>query len=88
MSETECSPRPMAVRDLMCGDMVHVKSWLGVDHWFTWGPARESYPVPGKWHVTKSGQGTISEYASLDDVVMVCGAVKCSTLCAYDHRDR
>jgi hypothetical protein len=83
---TGCAPQPMAVKDLRCGDMVHAETWLGVDHWFTFGPARPSYPVPGKWHVTRSGRGTHAVFTSLDDVVMVCGTVPCSPLCAYEHR--
>ena len=82
----ECTPRPMAVRDLRCGDVIHVNGYFGVDHWFTWGPARESYPVPGKYHVTRAGQGTHSVYTSLDEIVLVCDTVKCSSMCAYEHR--
>ena len=84
---TECEPHPMAVRDLRCGDRIHVNGYFGVTHWTTWGGASPSYPVPGKYHVTKSGQGTHAEYVSLDEIVLVCSTGHCgSSLCGYEHR--
>jgi hypothetical protein len=83
----ECDPRPMAVRDLRCGDEIHVNGYFGTTHWVAEGAARESWPVPGKVHVPKLGCGTFAPFASFGEIVLVCSTGHChSSLCGAAHR--
>jgi hypothetical protein len=86
---TGCTPQPMAIRDLRCGDTVHVNGYFGVTHWTADGAAHESYPVPGKWHVPKMACGTLAVFTTLDEVVLVCSTrARCgSSLCGAKHHD-
>jgi hypothetical protein len=84
----ECHPRPVRAGDLRCGDLVHTDTWLGVSHWIAGGRPHPSYPVPGRWQVSRSGQGTLTEFRTLDEVVMVCSTGHCgSSLCGAMHRE-
>lgn len=83
----ECQPEPMAVKDLRCGDKVHENGYFGVSHWIAWGPIHVSYPVPGKWQTAKSGQGTLAEFDTPEQIILVCSTGHCtSSLCGYEHR--
>lgn len=69
---TACTPEPVRAGDLYCGDRIHVDGRFGAGHWtVAFGP-HESYPVPGKVQVPRSGRGTHAVYPSEDSTVMVC----------------
>jgi len=92
MPGQECNPQQMTVRDLRCGDRVHVNGYFshifGPDHWTASGSARESWPVPGEYHVPKSACGTLAPFPTLDTPVLVCETGLCrSPLCGAEHRD-
>lgn len=84
----QCQPEPMAAKDLRCGDKVHENGYFGVTHWTVWGPIYGSYPVPGKWQTTKSGQGTLAEFSTPEQIVLVCGNTGCSPMCGYKDTHR